>query len=191
MDLNIYNDTYDLFCNSISKIDASILEIGCGPGNITKYLVNQRPYAKIMAIDISENMIELARRNNPNVDFKIMDCRNISTLIRRFISIICGFSIPYLSEADCSKLISDCNDLLEEDGILYLSFMAGEYASSGYISGSTGDRTYFYFYGIEKLKKELEMNSLLLTDVIDKEYLKPDGTKEVHLIINAVKPNGQ
>lgn len=38
MNLEVYNESYDLFCNTVHTPNASILEIGCGPGNITKYL---------------------------------------------------------------------------------------------------------------------------------------------------------
>ena len=41
MDLDLYNDTYDQFCELLLKKNASILEIGCGPGNITKYLLSK------------------------------------------------------------------------------------------------------------------------------------------------------
>ena len=53
MDLDLYNDTYDSFCNSLSKENSSILEIGCGPGNITKYLLEQRPDLLILGIDVA------------------------------------------------------------------------------------------------------------------------------------------
>ena len=32
MDMDLYNETYDLICNSIKKPHAKILEIGCGQG---------------------------------------------------------------------------------------------------------------------------------------------------------------
>jgi len=35
MGLELYHDTYKKFCDLLSRTDASILEIGCGPGNIT------------------------------------------------------------------------------------------------------------------------------------------------------------
>ena len=65
MDLELYNESYDAFCNSIAKENANILEIGCGPGNITKYLLLKRPNYQIYGIDVAPNMIELARQNNP------------------------------------------------------------------------------------------------------------------------------
>ena len=57
MDFELYNETYDFICNSIIKEKAKILEIGCGPGNITKYLLSKRPDFNIYGIDIAPNMI--------------------------------------------------------------------------------------------------------------------------------------
>ena len=36
MDLDLYNETYDFICNAVVKEKAKILEIGCGPGNISR-----------------------------------------------------------------------------------------------------------------------------------------------------------
>ena len=58
MDLDLYNETYDFICNSILKDNARILDVGCGPGNITKYLLSKRPDFDILGIDISPNMID-------------------------------------------------------------------------------------------------------------------------------------
>jgi trans-aconitate methyltransferase len=68
MDLDLYDDTYDTFCDEVNIENATILEIGCGPGNITKYILNKRPDFIIDGIDISPNMIELAKTNNPTAD---------------------------------------------------------------------------------------------------------------------------
>lgn len=40
MDLDLYNENYDFFCDSLNKPNSKILEIGCGPGNITKYILS-------------------------------------------------------------------------------------------------------------------------------------------------------
>ena len=42
MDLDLYNETYDFICDSIIRPNAKILDIGCGPGNVTKYLLSKR-----------------------------------------------------------------------------------------------------------------------------------------------------
>jgi len=61
MDFDLYNDTYDFFTEQITTNNPKILEIGCGPGNITKYVLGKRPDLKLTAIDIAPNMIKLAK----------------------------------------------------------------------------------------------------------------------------------
>ena len=191
MDLDLYHDTYDKFSKLISNPKASVLEIGCGPGNISKYLLTKNPVLKIKAIDISPNMIDLARKNNPTAEFVIMDSREIANLNDKFDAIICGFCIPYLSESDCLKLISDSEKLLNNFGILYISFVAGNYENSGYQTGSHGDRTYFYYHNLENIKRDLKRNAFEIVDLIEKKYNKPDGTKEIHTVLITKKINAQ
>lgn len=187
MDLSLYDDTYQKFCELISKPDASVLEIGCGPGNITRHMLEAYPKLKILATDISSNMLDLAQKNNPSIETKVMDCRNIALLKDSFDAVVCGFTIPYLSKVDCSSLIAEISRLLTPSGVLYLSFVAGDYNNSTYISGSTGDRTYFYYYELAQLKKEMKSCGMDVIDVLEKEYEKFVGDYELHTIIYAQK----
>ena len=43
MDLNIYHESYDAFCDAVEVEEGRLLEIGCGPGNITQYLQKKLP----------------------------------------------------------------------------------------------------------------------------------------------------
>ncbi len=187
MDLDLYDDTYDAFCEEVNIENATILEIGCGPGNIAKYLLNKRPDFKIEGIDISPNMLELAKINNPTADFKVMDCREIDKLPSKFNGIVCGFCFPYLSKFDSSKLIRDCANLLKENGILYISFVEGDYLKSGFQIGSSGDRTYFYFHTFDNLTKELEDSNFDTIKLIHKNYKRDSAVEEIHTVIIARK----
>ena len=187
MELELYNDTYKRFCDLLSKPNASVLEIGCGPGNITRHILNLNTKLKVLATDISQNMIDLAKKNNPEIEVQVLDCRNLKTINNKFDGIICGFTIPYLSKLDCLKLISDCSNLLIEEGTLYISFVSGDYEKSGFISGSSGDRTYFYYHELKTIKQELELNNMTVVDAIQKKYKKSDTIFETHTIINATK----
>ena len=187
MDLDLYDDTYDTFCEEVNIENATILEIGCGPGNITKYLLNKRADFRIEGIDISPNMIELAKTNNPTADFKVMDCREMDKLQNKFNGIICGFCLPYLSKLDSSKLIKDCTTLLKDKGVLYISFVEGDYLNSGFQIASTGDRTYFYFHTLDSLTKELKVCSFETVKSFRKNYKKSLAAEEIHTIIIARK----
>ncbi len=187
MDLDLYNDTYDQFCEQVLKKNPSILEIGCGPGNITKYLLAKRPDFEILGTDISPNMIELAKINCPNAKFEVIDSRKIENIKNTFDAIVCGFCLPYLSEIDVEKFIIDCKNLLNENGIIYLSFVEGEKDKSGFMKSSTGDRTYFYYHDLENLTNQLKGNHFEKQNLIVKNYQKNDKTEEMHTIIIAEK----
>lgn len=189
MDLDLYNETYDFFCNSITGSKASILEIGCGPGNITRYISAKHPGFHIHGIDIAPNMIELARKNNASASFEVMDAREISELQTRFDGIVCGFCLPYLSQADTKKLLSDAYNLLHHNGILYISFVEGDPDNSGFKASSTGDRTYFYYYNLDMLSMILgdQFKKLNVFKVL---YEKSESEKEMHTIIILKKING-
>lgn len=189
MDLDLYNDTYDIFCESISNGNSNILEIGCGPGNITQYLLAKNPNFRITAIDNSENMIKLARKNNPTAEVLVMDSREIHTIPNKFDAIICGFCIPYLSQSDCLKMILDCNKLLNDSGILYISFVAGNQDDSGYLSGSSGDRVYFYYHELKSIEESLMTASFKIKESFQKNYKKADDIEEIHTILIAEKLN--
>lgn len=186
MDLDLYNDSYDIFLDLLST-NSSVLEIGCGPGNITKYLLAKNPTLKIKGIDIAENMVDLARNNNPLANFEVMDCRNLDSLNDKFDAIICGFCIPYLSKSDCSKFIFNCKNLLDDSGLLYVSFVEGDYENSGFTSGSSGDRVYFYYHTLDTIKNKLIANSFEIHKSLLKKYKKADRTDEIHTVIISKK----
>ncbi len=186
--LDLYNDSYNLFCELVEKPNAKILEIGCGPGNITKYLLTQRPDFKIDATDLSPNMIELAKQNVLQASFHILDCRKILQLTGKYDGIVCGFVLPYLSIGECEKLVQDCAHLLMASGIFYISFIEGNSENSGYEYGSNGkDKIFVNYYQSDYLIKKLAENNLHTSQVIEKNYLKSNGITEIHKIILARK----
>lgn len=195
MDLDVYNETYDLICHSIPKTNPKLLEIGCGPGNITKYLLSKRPDFDILAIDSSPNMIELAKKNtnevrtasNPTAHFEVMDSRQISELNTKFDGIVCGFCLPYLSQKDSEKLILDAYNLLTDNGFIYLSFVEGNPDKSDFQVGSSGDRVYFYYHDLVTLKAQLVDNNFEELKVVHVEYQKSETQKEIHTIVTAKK----
>lgn len=187
MDLELYNETYDFICSSITKPNPKILEIGCGPGNITNYILSKRPDFDIFGIDISPNMIELASKNNPQATFEIMDIRKICTIATKFDGIICGFCLPYLSQSDSENLFVTANNLLNDRGLIYISFVEGDPIKSGFQVSNSGDRSYFYYHTLEKLKSQLIANSFVDFKIFKVEYKKSETEIDIHTILTAMK----
>lgn len=187
MELDLYDDTYKRFCDLLPTPAASVLEIGCGPGNITRRILTINPDLKILATDISKNMVDLAKRNNPGIEAQVLDCRYLKDFDTKRERIICGFTIPFLSKIDCTNLIANCSLLLKEKGILYLSFVAGDYEKSGFKTATKGDRVYFYYHKLNKVKQDLALNHLVVVDIYNKDFSKSDGESETHTVLVAMK----
>lgn len=188
MELELYNDTYDFICSSIDEPKAKLLEIGCGPGNITKYLLSKRPDFDIFGIDIAPNMIELARKNNPTAHFAIMDCRQIGSLDSEYDGIICGFCLPYLSQIESHKLISSSYNLLNENGLIYLSFVEGNPDKSEFKTGS-GGRVYFYYHTLGDIKSQLSNSKFVEIKTFKVKYEISETEFDIHTILTAKKKN--
>jgi ubiquinone/menaquinone biosynthesis C-methylase UbiE len=188
MYLDLYNDTYDTFCDLIEKKNPTILELGCGPGNITRYILNRRPDFQILATDAAPNMVALAQENNPQASFQVLDCRALDSLNQKADAIVCGFCIPYLSEAETVKLIGDCAGILPKEGILYFSLIEDDYSKSGIQKSSNGEhQTFVYYYSEAQMLQMLESNGFTKLHVFRKEYLLSTNIKSIHLIVIARK----
>ena len=185
MDTQLYHDSFDRFCAAISTENAAILEVACGPGNITQYLLSQRPDFQILGTDLAPNMIALAKANNPAASFQLMDSRDIGLLDQKFDGIVSGFCFPYLSKEEVEKFVADAARILNPGGVLYISTMEDDYEKSGIRHSSKGDEMNMYFYPAAYLTKLLDANGFCLLDLQRKEYPAPDGTLTTDLLIVA------
>ncbi len=185
MDFDFYEETYDTFCELVSLNNAEVFELACGPGNITKYLLNKRADFRIHGTDLAPNMVELAKKNNPNATFEVMDSRKISTVNKQFDAIMCGFCLPYLTKDDCVKLIKDCHDLLRKNGIIYISTMEDGDDRSGFQTSSAGDQVYIHYHQFEHLESALLENGFEVIKTYRKQFPVEDGTPTTDLFIYA------
>lgn len=94
-----------------------ILDIGCGPGNSTQVLAQRFPNAYILGIDKSSNMIETAKKDYPNLEFKICDVdKDLSILDNDFDVVFSNACIQWIPNHN--KLLKNMIGLLKPNGIL-------------------------------------------------------------------------
>ncbi len=160
MDVSAYGAELDSFIDRLPKPSPSILEIACGPGNITRYLLDRLPDARILGTDLAPAMIKLARANCPSAVFEVMDCRLLDQLNEKFDAVIAGFCLPYLNPAEAGQLFSSVSQLLYDGGLLYLSTIEGEREKSGMKKGSTGDEIHQYYYTKRDIQEWIKQHGL-------------------------------
>lgn len=150
-----YKESLDIFLSHLGDY-SSVLDVACGPGNISHFLLTQKPNLKLLGIDLAPNMIDFARINNPNAAFKVHDAMEIDQLDSIFDAIVIGFLFPYLSMDQVELFIQKVYQKLTDNGIIYLSTMEDLYENSRLKASSTGEQLMMHYYEATFLIQLLE-----------------------------------
>lgn len=99
---------------------AKVLEIGCGTGNYTRFLLEKFNDANIIAIDKSKKMIEIAKKklNGKNLEFIVADAEDIE-LEEKFDLITSNAAFQWFK--DLERALSKYKNILIEDGVISFS----------------------------------------------------------------------
>ena len=188
MNLDLYKDNLNSFCRLL-KPGAKILDLGCGPGNVAKFLYELNQDYTIVGIDLSEEMIKLARQNVPqnSVMFKVRDIRDLEIEETMYDAVIASFCIVHLENDETKNLLKKINKMLRKNGMLYMSCMEGE--KSGFETTSFSDRGYIYFnyYTEEFLTRILEKNRFKILEINRQDYPENDGSITTDMFFFACK----
>ena len=190
MELSLYAEMLDLLLSHIQRKNARVLDVGCGPGNISRYLLDRRADLDILGIDISENMLQLARSNNPEAHFRKMDALQMHTLDHEFEAITAGFCLPYLSKEESLNFIRKCAKMLKHEGMLYLSLMESAHGYSEYVGSTTdpSEQLYTFYHEKEYLLEFLEENNFRIIAAVklENKHNKP-GVQDLVIVAQKVR----
>ncbi|MDR5589238.1 class I SAM-dependent methyltransferase [Christiangramia sp. SM2212] len=190
MSVTMYSRSLNTLLDELGTENIDILDVACGPGNISRYLLDRRPDLQILGIDISEKMIALAKKNNPEAHFRVLDCTDISEIDKNFDAIVAGFCLPYLSKNEVELFLKEASNILKSKSYLYLSLMEDEYDKSGNMSSSnnTGEQLPTYFYQEKDLRVIASQCNLeiIFTERLENRNNK-EGVKDLVLIAQKLK----
>jgi len=93
----------------------NVLDLGCGPGNITKKIA-QITDGTVMGVDASRGMIEKAISANqdlPNIKYTVMNAEDLE-LCDRFNAIVCNSSFQWFQNPE--QALRCCFNVLKHEG---------------------------------------------------------------------------
>ena len=111
------------FLRMVAK-NGRILDAGCGPGIDTKY-ISSRGYTSV-AIDLSDEMIDLAKERFPGIDFRVGDIRKLDFRPNSFDGVVVAFSLIHIPKADIAGLLKKLHGFLKPNGMIYIAVQEGK-----------------------------------------------------------------
>lgn len=154
--LDMYDRYLERFVKRIESQGASVLDVACGPGNVSAYLAKVRPDLKLVGIDLAEGMVKQARLRVPSAEFLVKDCRHIDELEQVFDASAFAFGLSYLTDNDANRFFTSLNATLADSAMLYLSTITGEPSWSGFETSSSGDRIYLEYRSVSDVVSMVE-----------------------------------
>lgn len=182
--LDMYDRYLERFAKTIESPGASVLDVACGPGNVSAYLAKVRPDLRLVGIDLAEGMIRQARSRVPSAEFLVKDCRCIDQLERVFDASAFAFGLSYLTDDDARRFFTSLNDSLTESATLYLSTITGEPGWSGFETTNDGDRVYLEYRSVSDIVSMVERAGFRVDvmDVIQSPANASKSTQDLVLI---------
>jgi tRNA (cmo5U34)-methyltransferase len=96
----------------------TILELGCGTGNLTLLLQDRFPETKLIGIDVSEGSLAVCQRRlgAKRIDLRQMDMRTAKFEDESFDMVVSGLALHHLTDEERRKLYSSASNWLRHGG---------------------------------------------------------------------------
>ncbi len=101
-----------------------ILDIGCGTSDY--FYLFQAHGVEYTGIDLSVEMIKIARKMNPGGKFLVQDMREIDFHEKTFDGVYCFYSLIHLSDVEIQKILKKINYSSRETGKLLIGLQEGK-----------------------------------------------------------------
>lgn len=98
---------------------ATILDAGCAGGVKSRYLVEKG--FQVTGIDLAENFIEIAKKEVPQAEFRVLDIRDIASLPKEFDGIFLQAVLLHFPKKEVSDILKNMLTKLRPGGFLYVA----------------------------------------------------------------------
>lgn len=102
---------------------APVADLGCGPGHVTAVL--HELGLRVFGVDVAPRMVELARRNHPELRFHVGDLTALDLPEGTLGGVAALFSVIHVPDERLPATLAEFHRVLEPGGHLLLAFQTG------------------------------------------------------------------
>ena len=104
---------------SLLEPGATVLDVGCGAGVKSKYLMERG--LKVIGVDFSEKMIEIAKSEVPQGEFYVKDIYELRDFNRTFDAVFAQAVLLHIPKARIEEAMNNLVAKLNKGGYLYVA----------------------------------------------------------------------
>ncbi|MFM2330511.1 MAG: hypothetical protein RLZZ26_18 [Candidatus Parcubacteria bacterium] len=108
----------DAFIHELPE-NARVLDVGCGSGVKAEYLV-AHGFA-VVGIDISDKLLDIARREVPEGDFRQISMTELDSMPEMFDGVFAQASLLHIPKKDAENVVRKMAQRLVPGGLLYIA----------------------------------------------------------------------
>ena len=106
--------------------EGKVLDAGCGPGVDSAYMSAKG--FRVIGVDLSSQMLELAREKSPNTVFQLADVRKVSFEDETFDGVLASYSLIHLPKKDVPETVDNFFRMLKPGGAICIGIQEGKSA---------------------------------------------------------------
>lgn len=93
--------------------------VGCGSGVKSKYLIEHG--LRVIGIDISEKLLDIARRVAPQGEYRVFSMTDLDTMPELFDGVFAQASLLHIPRIDAGEVVKKMSRRLRPGGLLYIA----------------------------------------------------------------------
>jgi len=135
------------------KPGGRILDLACGPGMLTKHLLEEGFQAE--GIDLSAEMIDIARLKVPQAKFRVMDMRRLDYPDDHFDGLLITYGLIYIPSSGLPATLKEFSRVLKPHGSIFMINQEGDTDHVEAEPMKPDEKLYVNFFSAESLEASL------------------------------------
>ena len=146
-----------------------LIDLGCGPGQTTKWLADCG-WKNILGVDLSSEMITIAKNNYPLIDFETADMLRLPWPDKTFAAAIAFYSIVHFDYSRIDSAFREIKRILSAGGQFLFSYHIGDKPVHLDEFRDHPVNIDFHFFETKKILDIITATGFEIVDIIEREH---------------------
>ena len=160
-----------------NKNKGQLIDFGCGPGQTT-YFIYKCGLENVIGTDLSDEMVKVAKRHNPKINFEQADLLNLKYKENTLGSAIAFYAIVHFDYIQIKTALTEVHRILVDKGEFMFSFHIGNEIVhlDNFLDKEVNIK--FQFFEVDRIKALIEEVGFEIVDILKRQPYETEHQTE-------------